>query len=70
MAVTQAMGIVYNEERLSIEDAEELEEFCFYLSTLLNEKIDQMGLHIVSGAYGEYLTKFTKEEIESMRRFE
>ena len=69
MAITQVMGIRYNEDRLSIEEINELEDFCSYLSDLLNEKIDQMGLHVVLGGYGEYITKFTREELDNMNRF-
>ena len=68
MAVTQVMGLQYNEDRLSPEEQEELEDFCWYLSTLLNEKIDKMGLHVVQGAYVDYITKFTEEELKNIKR--
>ena len=67
MEITQVMGIVYDENELSIEEQNELEEFCFYLSNLLTEKVNQMGLHIVVGGYGNYITKFTKEELENIQ---
>lgn len=67
MAVTQVMMIPYDEDRLSIEEQNELEEFCFYLFNLLDEKRQKMGLHIVDGLYGAYLTKFTEEELERMK---
>ena len=70
MAVTQVMGIAYNEERLTADEIEELEDFCCHLSYLFEEKINQMGLHIVLGGYGEYITKFTQEELDNMKRFE
>lgn len=70
MAITQAMGVAYNEERLTAAEAEELEDFCYHLSDLFREKIGQMGLHIVIGGYGEYITKFTQDELNNMRRFE
>lgn len=70
MEVTQVMGIVYDENKLSIKEQNELEEFCFYLSSLLTEKVNQMGLHIVEGGYGNYITKFTKEEFENIQTIE
>lgn len=66
MAVTQVMGVAYDEDALSIEEQDELEEFCFHLASLLTEKVNQMGLHIVEGGYGNYITKFTKEELEDI----
>lgn len=67
MAITQVMGIQYDEDRLSIEEQEELEEFAFYLLNLFEEKIQQMGLHVVQGLYNDYITKFTEEELERMK---
>ena len=67
MAVTQVMGIGYDENRLSVEEQEELEEFAFHLLDLFNEKIRQMGLHIVEGFYNDYVSKFTEEELERMK---
>lgn len=68
MAVTRVMGIQYNEDRLSPEEQEELEDFCWYLFTLLNEKIDKMVLHVVQGAYADYITKFTEEELKNIKK--
>lgn len=68
MVVTQVMGVQYNEDRLSLEEQKELEDFCWHLSNLFNEKIDKMGLHIVQGAYVDYITKFTEEELKNIKR--
>lgn len=65
MAITQAMKVEYDEDRLSIEEQNELEEFCVFLLNLFDEKIQRMGLHIIEGGYSDYVTRLTKEELEN-----
>lgn len=64
MLITEVMGVVYDEDRLSIEEQDELEKFCSYLADLFDEKIKEMGLHIVEGCYMDYVTKFNEEELK------
>lgn len=67
MAVTQCLNIPYNEEKLSIEEQIELEDYCCELQLMLENKIHDMGLSIVSGL-GWCVTKFTQEQLEKMER--
>lgn len=64
---TQAFGIPYNDEKLSAEEIQELENYCMELKDMLFKKIENMGLHVTFGL-GMCITKFTKEELEFMDR--
>lgn len=67
MAQTYYFNIAYDEERLSIEEQKELEDYCAELAGMLAQKVEGMGLHFLIGI-GECITKFTKEELDKMPR--
>ena len=66
METTEYFCIPYDTEKLSVEQQQELEECCQELFCMLENKIKSMGLTIVEGGFGNYITKFTEEELKQM----
>lgn len=62
---TEYMSVPYDEDRLTIEEQNNLEDFCHELYLQLENKLSDMGLVIVDG-FGSYVTKFTQEELDEM----
>lgn len=65
--ITEFLNIPYDEESLSIEEQQALEDYCAELHYMLMQKIKDMGLCIISGC-GDCITKFTQEELNKMPR--
>lgn len=68
MAVTQCFGVAYNENKLSIEEQIELENYCCELDMMLQKKIFDMGL-TTDNVFGELIiTKYSQEELDKMQK--
>ena len=68
MKTTECFCIPYDTEKLSAEQQQELEEYCQELFYMLENKIKSMGLIIVKGVFGNYITKLTEEELKQSER--
>lgn len=60
--LTEHFKVPYDEDRLSVEEADELERFMAELFGLLVAKVAEMGLSMTDLV----ITKFSKEELEGM----
>ncbi len=60
--LTEFFKLPYDEDRLSAEEAEELERFTAELFFQLEDKVAEMGLHMTDCC----ITKFLPEELEAM----
>lgn len=68
MAVTECFGIPYNEDKLSIEEQMELENYCCELDMMLQKKIYDMGL-TTDNVFGTLIvTKHSQEELDRMQK--
>lgn len=68
MAVTECFGVVYNENKLSIEEQIELENYCCELDMMLQKKIYDMGL-TTDNVFGTLIvTKHSQEELDIMQK--
>ena len=60
--ITEYLHLPYNEDRLSIEEVNELENFAFELFCQLETKVHEMNLTMTDFT----ITKFTQEELAKM----
>ena len=63
---TEYLNMCYDINRLSEEEVSDLEFFCKRLYIRLINQIEKMGLTLVDGGSGQYITKFTQEELNEM----